>query len=137
MGQAKRRGTYEQRKQEAVELKMRFIRAMQDQQLMRGKTVTGRTPTEPTIQGLPMRPDRVWYDEAAEFDKVGWEAVQGGVLCLDCGWVGYSGELAQKILSDPPLVVCSPYSRPPIDPLGSVVEVCPKCFSSKLGAPYG
>lgn len=52
MGEAKRRGTFEQRKAEAIELKARFIQAMRQQQLMRGKTVTGRTPSQPEVQEL-------------------------------------------------------------------------------------
>lgn len=92
MGEAKRRGTYEQRVAEALELKQRFVKAMLEHRRMQGKglnnralqliheeeigkTVTGRIPSSPEIQELPAEPDRVWYDEAWQFTKESFGSV--------------------------------------------------------------
>lgn len=116
MGQAKQRGTYEQRRAEAIDLKQRFIRAMQDHFLMRGKsTLNGVAMTREEASSTD--PDRIWYDESSES-----ESVQGGILCLECGWIGFGKELVK---------------REPLVDLGNPIEVCPKCFGSKLGTPYG
>lgn len=63
MGEAKRRGTYEQRKAEAIDLKKRFDAVMRELKALRGKSIA------PEVRSSPVSPDRVWYDDLDSSSK--------------------------------------------------------------------